>query len=269
MKAFGRVFEELLNACLRKSKAAADKHSTYDKKSIQMVVKVCAAFLLQAGVDQRQGIFRNEVLRLVSDVSSTLLTYDASGDLLELYSTLWHDTKARLPKALEWSSGELSVEIDCLRNILVVHHRLVLEGEEELDSMCAVALAGDGHDSELVSAQVELVLLLLDLYHRLGRLSEVLVSICRVSRGEGGLVAAPLVGPRRGVLGSEQVQRQFSCLRRALCAASSRAVEASCGAVRARQWPRVQAEGCLYGLFVPCLQRNRVRGYVRGRHQRG
>lgn len=208
--AFGKVFYELLNACLRKCKAAADKHSTYDKKSVQMTVKVCSAFLFQAGKDDGQGLFRNELLCHVSEVSSTLLTYDTSGDLLELYSKLWLDTKARLPKALEASSGELSTEVECLKNILTVHHRLVLEGEEELDHMCSVALAGNGRDSELGQVQVELMVLLLDLYHRLGRLSEVLSSVIRVSRGDEGLVAAPLVSPRRKVLGSDQVQRLLS-----------------------------------------------------------
>lgn len=214
VKSFGVLFEEMLKACLRKCKAVADKNTAFDKKSIQAVVKVCSAFLLQVGGADTQASFRNEILHHVSDASGTLLMYDSSGDLLELFAKLWQEAKARLLRTLEAScSDNLGIEVNCLRHILAVHHRLVLEEEGELDWVCAVILAGDAdagdeHSAALGSAQVELLVLVLDLYHRLGRMSEVLLSLCKVSRID--TVASPRTGPRRVVLGSEQVQRLVS-----------------------------------------------------------
>jgi hypothetical protein len=290
VRAFGALFNDLLNAGLRKAKALADKHTTYDKKTVQSVVKLCSACLLQLqsqiqsdgsssgeGVKvnpntpirgvmitpsrSRVGDFRNEVLRHVSVVSGTLSQYDSSGELLALYKSIWGESKVRLSSI---SIGDndydndydkdyaLAVEVEGMRNILLVHHRLVLEeaspsspgdgegetedkGVSELYRVCWVILTatassssssssslGHGNSSSssssssssraLIAAQRALLLYLLDLYHRLGQLNEILRCLCRVAKNmkASKASAAPMSAHVHAVLGAEDVLRFVS-----------------------------------------------------------
>lgn len=187
--AVGWLFASLLTTALKRAEVQSSDHAVHDKRKVNRAIKLCHAYLLQVSDASETSLYRNEILLQLRDSSSILTQYDPGRDFLAMYEALWADTKARLTRPV-LSETDVAFDIRCTAELLRVHHRLLLDDEEKVQDclsglirMCRLVYHGEAEPErgDLDAAQEDLLMLLVDLYHSLGKLEILCLHLCRAA----------------------------------------------------------------------------------------
>ena len=190
--AVGWLFACLLAGSLKRAEIQrSDRGVAHDKRKVLRSIKLCHAFILQAAPSDETSLSRNEILSQLQESSSILTQYDPGHDFLAMFEALWADTKTRLTRQV-LSEADFACEIRCTTELLRVHHRLLLDDEERehdclvgLTRMCRLIYYCENEvkSDDLYVAQEALVLLLMELFHSLGKLEVLSSHLCRAAAG--------------------------------------------------------------------------------------